>query len=258
MLSAISRPRGGRRSGAGRSRTRRRRRGRRARPSTIAARLAQRVGDGAQRGVAGLVAVWSLMSLRLSMSHSSSARSCPVRRASSTATSSASSNARRFARPVRPSLCGELGDAREHLGAPDRRADLPADRVQEARVALAERRLVGGARRPDLAPGLAAERDRHGHAASACRARAAGRASIGGDLGVVERAEVGAAVLEHAAQVAVALELVDLVDGMALLAGGEVADVDERAQDRRGPATSARSRATPRRSRRAPPRRRSR
>ena len=50
------------------------------------------------------------------MSHSSSARSLPVRRASSTATSSASSNARRFARPVSPSLWAS-SETRENTSA---------------------------------------------------------------------------------------------------------------------------------------------
>ena len=50
------------------------------------------------------------------MSQSSSARSCPVRRASSTASSSASSKARRLARPVRPSLCAS-SETREKTSA---------------------------------------------------------------------------------------------------------------------------------------------
>ena len=103
--------------------------------------------------------------------------------------------------------------------------------MQEARVARAEAGPVRGSGGPDLPPDRVAEHDRDGDAAVLAELVQQLALDVR-EVGVVERAEVGAAVarsrVEHHV---VALELVDLVVGAALLAGRQIADVDQRAHD---------------------------
>ena len=236
-------------------------RGRRARPRH---RRGRRGSASATRTSAASPAswpLWSLMSLRLSMSNIASARSWPSRRASTCATSRRSSNARRFARPVSPSRDARApSDLREDLGAADRAADLDADRVQEARVAVGERRRSRGPRVAyRSAPIPPAEHDRHGDAAVLAE-RLQQLALDVRQVGVVERRRSACRrARARSSSTSSPSSVVDLVGGAALLAGPRASptliSVRTIAPRRRA---SARSTATRPRSRRAPPRRRSR
>ena len=126
-------------------------------------------------------------------------------------------------------LVGELGHAREHLGAADRRGELPGDRAEEAHVARGERRLAGVPGGVYLTPHAVGEHDRHRdgrHPAAAPEQLAIGLVVVG----VVDVHEVRVAVLEHAHKARVVGQVVDLVGREALLALGQLADVDQAAQ----------------------------
>ena len=172
------------------------------------------------------------MSLRLSRSNIASARSWPSRRASRCASSRLSSNARRFAEAGQAVAARQLGDLREDLGAADRAADLDAIACRK-RASRASKLGRSAVRAAQIWPQTASPY-MIGTARQQCLPSSMQQLALDlRQVGIVERAEVRAAVLDHGQHHVVALELVDLVVGAALLAGREIADVDQRADDAR-------------------------
>ena len=116
--------------------------------------------------------------------------------------------------------------AGEHLRARDDGGDLRRDRLQEADVGGAERRVAGGGRRPDRAPAVALDLDRDAHVGRLLELPQQLDLSRVG-VGVVDRREVGLAALRQFAETWIGADLVGLVGRQLLLAGAEVADVDQ-------------------------------
>jgi hypothetical protein len=124
----------------------------------------------------------------------------------------------------------EVGHAREQLRAADRGGELPGRRAHQPHVVGPERGTPPRPRQPQLAPRAAAEHDRH-RATAVVADRLQQSAVHRREVRVVERARVGLAGEHQLAQGVVAGQAVDLVRRPAPLAGRQLADVDQGAQD---------------------------
>ena len=126
-------------------------------------------------------------------------------------------------------LVGEPRHAREQLGPADGHGQLSGHGLEEAHVLTPKARLAGRGGRVDLAPGVTLDHDRHADLrllAEPSQARGVPRV----DTGVVDGVEVGDAVAQQPIAGAILAQQVDLLVRVAVLAGAEVADVDDRAQ----------------------------
>ena len=167
----------------------------------------------------------SLMSLSPSRSQNATATEAPR----AIADSIRSSSARRLARPGQRVGEGERGDVREHLGAPDRGADLAGDRLEEGHGAPAERRArrVGEhVEQPQMRPSTTTGTPTH---VSMSRSSSSFRSVAGSD---VSRAlhDVRDTLVEQRLGHRVDVEGIDLVGREPLPPAAQVADVDQAAQ----------------------------
>ena len=126
-------------------------------------------------------------------------------------------------------LVGQARHPHEELGSADREGQLACHRLEEAHVLAAEARLARRCGGVDLAPDLVLDQDRHGHVGFLAQPLEQ-RGRPGVDVRIVYGVEVGDAVAEQALGHRILAQRVDLVGGIALLAGAEVAHVDDRPQ----------------------------